>query len=80
MRYIVSMPAKATPSRQDSASLQIEADERDRDRVDDFIARNRDALNASLRAVREDTAKGLVSKRSIDDVIAQGRRRNAKAP
>jgi hypothetical protein len=79
MRYVASMPAKATPSAQDSASLQIEADERYRDRVDDFIARNRAALKASLSAVRDDTAKGLVSERSIDDVIAQGRRRNAKA-
>ncbi len=65
-------PAKvATP-------LSVEDDERHGDQVDGYIARNRDALNASISKSRKELADGKVSAKSIDDIIAEGRRKHGK--
>ena len=54
----------------------VEADERDRDEVDGVLARNHDVLNASIQRAREEIARGRASVRSVDDIIAEGRRRH----
>ncbi len=59
-------------------SLPVEDDERHSDQVDDYIARNRDALNASISKSRKELAEGKVSTKSIDDIIAEGRRKHVK--
>ena len=43
--------------------------------VDAFIARNRDALNASIRKSRAEAAQGIFARRSITQIIADGRKR-----
>jgi hypothetical protein len=53
----------------------VEDDERQRDAVDAFIARNLDVLNASIRQGRKELAEGDVPTMTIDDVIAEGRRK-----
>jgi hypothetical protein len=57
--------------------MAVEDDERHTKELGDFIARNRKALNASITQARETTARGHVSKKSIKDIIAEGRRRHA---
>lgn len=67
-----------SPGVNQKASIpDVEADERHQAEVDGFIGRNREALNASLRRSRAEVAKGEVSARTIDDVIADGRKRHA---
>lgn len=41
--------------------------------ADQFIARNRDALNESIRRGREELARGDILSTTIDDIIAEGR-------
>ncbi len=53
----------------------VEDDERYRDEVDAFIARNRDALNASIRRGRKEVTEGDLPTDTIEDIIAEGRRR-----
>lgn len=53
----------------------VEDDERYRDEVDAFVARNRDALNASIRRGRKEVAEGKMSSRTIEDIIAEGRKK-----
>lgn len=53
----------------------IEDDERHRDEVDGFLSRNRDALNASIRRSRKELAEGKTSTKTIDDIIAEGRKK-----
>jgi len=43
--------------------------------ADEFIARNREALNDSIRRGRKEVAEGNVSPRSISDIIAEGRKK-----
>lgn len=43
--------------------------------VDGFIARNRDALNASIKKSRQETAEGVFGRRTIAQIIADERRR-----
>jgi hypothetical protein len=57
------------------SALPIEADERHQVDIDAYIVRNRDALNASIAQSRAELADGTVSTRSVDDIIASGRRR-----
>ena len=45
-------------------------------KVGDFIVRNRDALNASIHKGRKELAAGKVSIKSIEEIIAEGRRRH----
>ena len=45
--------------------------------MDAFFARNRDALNESLREVRANLAKGIRAKRTIKEIIADGKKRYA---
>jgi dsDNA-binding SOS-regulon protein len=54
----------------------VEDDERHRDEVDVFLSRNRDSLNASIKHSRGELAKGNISKKSIDDIIAEGRKKD----
>ena len=53
----------------------VEDDERVRDEVDAFITRNRDALNASIQRGRKEVAEGNMPTDTIDDIIAEGRKR-----
>jgi len=54
-------------------------DDEDRAEAAEYIARNRDALNASIRRSRQEVAEGKVSSKSIDQIIADGRRRHRQA-
>ncbi|MCC7266241.1 MAG: hypothetical protein IT546_02750 [Caulobacteraceae bacterium] len=47
--------------------------------VDAYIARNRDALNASIRRSRREVAEGIGDPRSIDEIITDGRNRRGGA-
>jgi hypothetical protein len=69
-------PASMRKSAIKAATLPIESDERDRDQVDAFVARNREAIDASIRQSRQELAEGKVSKRTVDDIIAEGRGRH----
>ena len=44
----------------------------------DFIARNRDALNESIRQSRKELGKGVHSSRTVDQIVAEGRSRNKR--
>jgi predicted RNase H-like nuclease (RuvC/YqgF family) len=55
----------------------IEDDERHREAVDDFVTRNRDALNNSIRRSRQEVADGKYSRKSLGDIIAEGRKRHS---
>jgi hypothetical protein len=44
--------------------------------VDAFIARNRDALNESIETSREEVARGIYSKRTVDEIICAGMKRH----
>ena len=46
--------------------------------ADNFVARNRDALNASIRLGRQQVAKGNIPHCTIADIIAQARNRFSK--
>lgn len=46
--------------------------------ADQFIARNRDALNESIRRGREELARGDVPSTTIDDIIQEGRKKFSK--
>ena len=56
----------------------VEDDERHRGEVDAFITRNRDALNAAIRRGRKEVAERKTSTRTIDDIIAEGRKRHGE--
>jgi hypothetical protein len=56
--------------------VPIEDDGRHAVDVDDFIARNHDALNESIRQSRKQVSKGKVTRKTIDELIAEGRARN----
>ena len=58
-------------------TLPIETDERDRPLVDAFIARNRAALDAALKEANRQVEAGESIDCSIDEIIAEGRKRNA---
>lgn len=75
---LAAMTMKATkPTRPRRGVPAVEADERHLGDVDSFIARNRDELNASIRHSRAEVGKGVQSTRTIDDIIADGRRRHS---
>jgi hypothetical protein len=61
------------------ASLAIESDKLHEPEIDAFIARNRDVLNESIRQSLDDLERGVVSQRTIQDIIADGMRRHGKA-
>jgi hypothetical protein len=63
--------AKPTPP-----APTVEADERRQVEVDAFIARNRVELNDSIRRSRRELEEGIQSARTIDDIIADGRKRH----
>jgi hypothetical protein len=62
-----------------AASFPIEDDERHRDQVDGYVARNRNALNESIRRARQEFAEGKVSTKSFSDIIAEGRKRHTRS-
>ena len=45
------------------------------DQVDAFVARNREAIEASILQGRKDLAEGKVSTRTIDEIVAEIRAR-----
>jgi hypothetical protein len=61
------------------ASLAIESDELHQPEIDAFIARNRDVLNESIRQSLDELERGVVSQRTIQDMIADGMRRHGQA-
>jgi hypothetical protein len=61
---------QTTPS-----SLGIEDDERYVEEADNFITRNRDALNMSIARSRDQLSRGQAAKETIDDVVEEGRAR-----
>jgi hypothetical protein len=61
------------------ASLAIESDELHQPEIDAFIARNRDVLNESIRQSLDELERGIVSERTIQDIIADGMRRHGQA-
>jgi hypothetical protein len=61
------------------ASLAIESDELHQPEIDAFIARNRDVLNESIRQSLDELERGVVSQRTIQDIIADGMRRHGQA-
>ena len=61
-----------------SPDIAIEDDERHSDAVAGYIARNHEALNASIKRSRGEVAKGKVSSKSIDDIVKEGRSRLSK--
>jgi hypothetical protein len=70
------MPSDAArPNADLAASLAIESDALHRPQIDAVIARNRDALNGSIRQSLDERARGMASKRTIQDIIADGLRR-----
>ena len=78
MWYDTGMAMKAiSPTPTPGAMPPVEADERHKDDVDAFIARNREALNASIRRSRAEVGKALQASRTIDEIIAVGRRRHS---
>ena len=62
-----------------AVEVSIEDDERHVDDVGDYIRRNRDALNASIKRSRNEIAKGKYSEKSMSDIIARGKARHRKA-
>jgi hypothetical protein len=58
------------------APIPIEDDERYRDQVDDYVTRNRDALNASIKKSRAEIASGKASTKTVSKIIAEARRRH----
>ena len=77
-RSKIAKAARALPAAR--AMPAIEDDERHREQVDDFVTRNRDALNDSIRRSRRELARGEPSSKTIGDIIAEGRKRSAKRP
>lgn len=57
----------------------VEADERYHAEVETFIARNRDDLDGSIRRSREELGRGVQAGRTIDEIIADGRKRHGGA-
>jgi hypothetical protein len=45
----------------------------------EYVSRNRDALNESIAYSRQEIANGKISSKSIDQIIAEGRRRHRQA-
>ncbi len=80
MWYTASMDTKAiNPNLDLLASLAIESDELHQPEIDAFIARNRDVLNESIRQSLDELERGVVSQRTIQDMIADGMRRHGQA-
>jgi dsDNA-binding SOS-regulon protein len=57
----------------------IEADELHREEIDAFVAKNREALNESIRRSRDEIVQDLHETRSIDQIIGDGRKRRRAA-
>ncbi len=68
---LVTMTAK-----RDASAPAVEAEDPHQAEVDGFIARNREPLNESIRRARQELADGVRDSRSIDEIIADGRKRH----
>ncbi|HSZ74151.1 MAG TPA: hypothetical protein VK779_04970 [Rhizomicrobium sp.] len=55
-----------------SPDIAIEDDERHSSDVDSYIARNRAALNTSIKQSRAEIAKGKTSTKSIGEIVFEG--------
>ncbi len=72
---MVPMGLKATnPASPPPAA--VDADERHQGDVDGFVARHRDELNASIARSRGEIDAGAQSRRTVADIIADGRKRH----
>jgi hypothetical protein len=67
------MEKKQAVAKSGGPDVAIEDDERHSGEVGDYIARNRAALNASIKRSRAEIAQRKVSRKSVDDIVA-GRR------
>jgi hypothetical protein len=67
-----------TRTKSASDAVSIEDDERHIDDVGDYIRRNRDALNASIKRSRGEIAKGKHADRNMSEIIAEGKARHPK--
>jgi predicted RNase H-like nuclease (RuvC/YqgF family) len=59
-------------------ALPVEDDERHTHEVEEFVSRNRDALNESITRSRKEVAEGKFSTKTIDDIIVEGRKRHGR--
>lgn len=75
---MVKGPMDKKHAKSGGPDIAIEDDERHAGDVESYIARNGDALNASIRKSRAEITKGKVSQKSINDIIAEGRKRYSK--
>lgn len=69
------MTMKAAKPRPPQASAVDPDGSRSAD-VDDFIARNRDELNESIRRSRREVGEGVQASRTIGDIVSDGRKRH----
>jgi hypothetical protein len=72
------MTAKANRPSEPQPTLDVAADERHSADVEGIIARDREALNASIRNSREEIERGVQAGRTIGNIIADGRRLHVK--
>jgi len=59
-------------------TLPVEDEGRHTHEVEDFVSRNRDALNESITRSRKEVAEGKCSQKTIDDIIGEGRKRHGR--
>ena len=59
-----------------AAGPSVEMDELRQGEVDAFVMRNREALDTSIRRSRSEIGKGVQSSRTIDQIVANGRKRH----
>jgi hypothetical protein len=62
----------------DVHTLPVEDDERRAHEVDEFVSRNRDALNESITRSRKEVAEGNFSTKTIGDIVVEGRERHGR--
>lgn len=60
-------------------ALPVEADELAQGALDDFVVRNRDALNESIARSRAEVTEGVEASRTIDEIVRDGRRRHPRS-
>lgn len=72
------MEKKHAVAKSGGPDVAIEDDERHSDEVGDYIARNRAALNASIKRSRAEIAQGKASRKSVDHIVAERRARLSK--
>jgi hypothetical protein len=70
---------KTKPAKRPIGIPAIESDELHQAKIDACIARNREVLSESIRRSRQELAVGVCETRTIDEIIADGRKRRRAA-